>query len=174
MNSSRTFALRSTALTTAAFVLLTIATQSQETAPVPASPPGGVSVQELDSQVRELRAIVEEMRSENAQSRAEMRELRQELQDTRKLLAPITAGIGNSGSTTNSAPTTEAAASEKTSLASPPALRLPPRPQLLRIWEAAFRNSKNPRSCWARKSTSNIKPKWKPPPSIGCGFPESF
>jgi len=119
VNSSRTFALRSTALTTAAFVLLTIATQSQETAPVPASPPGGVSVQELDSQVRELRAIVEEMRSENAQSRAEMRELRQELQDTRKLLAPITAGIGNSGSTTNSAPTTEAAASEKTSLASP-------------------------------------------------------
>ncbi|MGB7601529.1 MAG: hypothetical protein WBM24_14560 [Candidatus Sulfotelmatobacter sp.] len=113
MNSSRTFALRSTALTTAAFVLLSIATQSQETAPAPASPPGDTSVRELDSQVRELRAMVEEMRAENAQSRAEMRQLRQELQDTRRLLAPITAATGDS------APTTEAAASEQTSSTSP-------------------------------------------------------
>ncbi len=105
MNSSRTFALRSSALTTAAFVLLSIASQAQETAP-PASPPADASVRELDSQVRELRAIVEEMRAENDQSRAEMRQLRQELQDTRKLLAPITVATGNS------APATEAAASE--------------------------------------------------------------
>ncbi|MGB0006203.1 MAG: hypothetical protein WBP97_03875 [Candidatus Sulfotelmatobacter sp.] len=108
MNSSRTFALRSSALTTAAFVLLSIASQAQETAP-PASPPADASVRELDSQVRELRAIVEEMRAENDQSRAEMRQLRQELQDTRKLLAPITVATGNS------APATEAAVSEPSS-----------------------------------------------------------
>ncbi|HZW79510.1 MAG TPA: hypothetical protein VFF50_03470 [Candidatus Deferrimicrobiaceae bacterium] len=108
MNSSRTFAVRSTALTTAAFVLLSITTRSQETAPL-TPPPGDASIRELDSQVRDLRAMVEEMRAENAQSRAEMRELRQELQDTRKLLAPITAATGNS------APTTEAAASKETS-----------------------------------------------------------
>jgi hypothetical protein len=108
VNSRWAFALRLTALTTAALVLLTIASQSQETAPAPASPPGDASVRELDSQVRELRAMVEEMRAENTQSRAEMRELRQELQDTRKLLTPIAAAAGNA------APTTEAAASEDT------------------------------------------------------------
>ena len=113
MNSSRTFALRPTALTTAAFILLGIAGQSQEAAPVPASRPGDASVRELDSQVRELRAMVEEMRAENAQSRAEMRQLRQELQDTRKLLSPIATATGNS------APTTEAAAAEQASSTSP-------------------------------------------------------
>ena len=113
MNSSRTFALRPTALTTAAFILLGIAGQSQEAAPVPASRPGDASVRELDSQVRELRAMVEEMRAENAQSRAEMRQLRQELRDTRKLLSPIATATGNS------APTTEAAAAEQASSTSP-------------------------------------------------------
>ncbi|MGA9507060.1 MAG: hypothetical protein WBV55_00300 [Candidatus Sulfotelmatobacter sp.] len=113
MNSSRTFALRSTALTTAAFVLLGIASRAQEIAPAPVSSPGDASVRELDSQVHELRAMVEEMRAENAQSRAEMRELRQELQDTRKLLAPITAAKGNSASPT------EGAASGETSSTSP-------------------------------------------------------
>ena len=168
MNSSRTFALRSSALTTAAFVLLSIASQAQETAPAPASPPADASVRELDSQVRELRAIVEEMRAENAQSRAEMRQLRQELQDTRKLLAPITAATGNS------APATEAAVSEQASSTSPSVTQTVAATSLLRIWEAAFRNSKSPRSCWARKLTSNIKPKWKPPPSTVRGFPELF
>ncbi len=113
MNSSLTFALRLTALTTAAFVLLNIAGQAQETAPVPASSPADASVRELDSQVRELRAMVEEMRAENAESRTEMRQLRQELQDTRKLLAPITTA------TSNSAPATEAAAAEQASSKSP-------------------------------------------------------
>ena len=105
MNSSRTFALRLSVLTTTAFVLFSIASQAQDAAR-PASPPADASVRELGSQVRELRAIVEEMRAENAQSRAEMRQLRQELQDTRKLLTPITAATGLS------APTTEAAVSE--------------------------------------------------------------
>lgn len=115
MNSSWTFALRSSAVTTAAFVLLSVASQAQETAPAPAAPPADASVRELGSQVRELRAIVEEMRAENAQSRAEMRQLRQELQDTRKLLAPNTAATGNSG------PTPEARAAEETSSITPSA-----------------------------------------------------
>ena len=115
MKSSWTFALHSSAVTTAAFVLLSVGSQAQETAPAPAAPPADASVRELDSQVRELRAMVEEMRAENAQSRAEMRELRQELQDTRKLLAPITAATGNS------APRPEAGSAESTSAISPSA-----------------------------------------------------
>ena len=91
MNSPRTLALRSSAITIASFVLLNTGALTQETSNGPASQAGDASVRELDSQVRELRAMMEEMRAENAQSRAEMRELRQELQDTRKLLAPLAA-----------------------------------------------------------------------------------
>ena len=87
MNNSGTVALRVSALTAAAFVLL-ITSAAQESTRA-ASQPEDSSLRELDSQVRELRAVIEQMRVENAQSRAEMRELRQELQDTRKLLAPL-------------------------------------------------------------------------------------
>jgi hypothetical protein len=109
VNCPRTFALRSTALTTAAFVLLSIASHAQEGGTVPPSPAAEVSVRELDSQMRALRAMVEEMRVENAQSRAEMKQLTQELQDTRKLLAPVVASINNS------APVTDAMASREAS-----------------------------------------------------------
>lgn len=109
MNSPRRFALHLTAITTAAFVLLSMASQAQEGVTVQPSSPAEVSVQELDSQVRELRAMVEEMRTENAQSRAEMKQLRQELQDTRKLLAPVVASINRS------APATDAVTSGETS-----------------------------------------------------------
>jgi hypothetical protein len=98
VNSPWTFALRSTALTTTAVVLLSVVSSAQATGPAPTSPAGEASVQELDSQVRELRAMVEEMRTENAESRAEMRQLRQELQDTRKLLSPLAASINSSAS----------------------------------------------------------------------------
>ena len=100
MNSPRTFALRSIALTTTAVVLLSVVSSAQASGPAPVSTAGQASVQELDSQVRELRAIVEQMRAENAQSRAEMRELRQELQDTRKLLTPLAAAMNSSVPTT--------------------------------------------------------------------------
>ncbi len=113
MNSPWTFALRSTAITTAALVLLSIGSQAQDSGPAPASPAADAPVRELDSQVRELRAMIEQMRAENAQSRAEMRELRQELQDTRKLLSPLASAMNNSASTT------EAAASAETSATSP-------------------------------------------------------
>jgi hypothetical protein len=86
-----TFALRMSALTAAAFLLLSPCIQAQESKPVTAAQPGNASLQELDSQVRELRTVIEQMRAENAQSRAEMRQLRQELQDTRQLLAPLAA-----------------------------------------------------------------------------------
>jgi hypothetical protein len=84
-------ALRTTAMTAAAFFLLSTCGVAQEGTPAAASQPGDASLRELDLQVRELRAVIEQMRAENAQSRAEMRELRQELQDTRKLLAPLAA-----------------------------------------------------------------------------------
>ena len=89
MNNPGTLALRMNALTAAAFLLLSMCTWAQESAPTAASQAADASLRELDSQVRELRAMIEQMRAENAQSRAEMRELRQELQDTRKLLAPL-------------------------------------------------------------------------------------
>jgi hypothetical protein len=113
VNSPWTFALRSTAITTAAFVLLCIAGHAQASGPAPASSPADASVRELDSQVRELRAMIEQMRTENAQSRAEMRELRQELHDTRQLLAPLATA------TNNTAPAAEAPSSSGTSAASP-------------------------------------------------------
>jgi hypothetical protein len=97
-----TLALRTSAMTAAAFVLLTSFTLAQESTPAPSSQSGDASVRDLDSQVRELRAVIEQMRTENAQSRAEMRELRQELRDTRKLLAPLAASA--SGSPSLSAP----------------------------------------------------------------------
>lgn len=89
MKSSETLALRATALTAVAFVLLCACSLAQENSSAP--PPGAASLHDLDSQVRELRALVEAMRSENAQSRAEMQQLRQELRDTRKLLVPLAA-----------------------------------------------------------------------------------
>ena len=113
MNSPWTFALRSTAIATAALVLLAIGSQGQETGPAQASPAPDTSVRELDTQVRELRAVIEQMRAEHAQSRAEMQELRQELQDTRKLLTPLAAAINNS------VPSAEAATSTPTSATSP-------------------------------------------------------
>jgi hypothetical protein len=113
VNSPWTPALRSTALTTAAFVLLSVVGRAQDNKPAQASSAGEASVQQLDSQVRELRTMIEEMRAENAQSRAEMQELRQELQDTRKLLSPISDAMKNS------AATTESAASRGTSSTSP-------------------------------------------------------
>jgi hypothetical protein len=97
VNNSGTVALRVSALTAAAFVLL-ITSAAQESTRA-ASQPEDSSLRELDSQVRELRAVIEQMRVENAQSRAEMRELRQELQDTRKLLAPLAASMDASPTT---------------------------------------------------------------------------
>lgn len=87
MNSPWSLALRLTAITTAALILLSIGSQAQDSGPAPTG--ADASVRELGSQVRELRVLIEQMRAENAQSRAEMRELRQELQDTRKLLTPL-------------------------------------------------------------------------------------
>ena len=111
MNSlwTSTFALRSSAITAAAFVLLSIGGLAQETTPTAASQPGDASVRDLASQVRELRTLIEQMRTENAQSRAEMQELRQELQDTRKVLAPLAASTTNSVSTPESTPSGESA-----------------------------------------------------------------
>jgi hypothetical protein len=93
-----TLALRTSALTVAAFLLLCPCGLAQQDTPAAAVQPGDTSVHELDSQVQELRAMIEQMRAENAQSRAEMRELRQELQETRKLLGPLAASA-NAGPT---------------------------------------------------------------------------
>ncbi|MGA7696844.1 MAG: hypothetical protein WCA76_17590 [Candidatus Sulfotelmatobacter sp.] len=111
MNSlwTSTFVLRSSAITAAAFVLLSAGCLAQETTPPAASQPGDASVRDLASQVRELRTLIEQMRTENAQSRAEMQELRQELQDTRKVLAPLAASTTNSVSTPESTPSGESA-----------------------------------------------------------------
>jgi hypothetical protein len=98
VNSPLTFALRSTAITTAALVLLNIGSLAQDNGQVPAPQATDTSLRELDSQVRELRGLIEQMRAENAQSRAEMKELRQELLDTRKLLTPLAASMNNSSS----------------------------------------------------------------------------
>ncbi len=117
MKSPWTLALRSSAITTTAFVALSIGGVAQEGTPVPPSQAASASVHELDSQVRELRAMVEEMRAENAQSRAEMRELRQELQDTRQLLTPLAVAVNNSISTAAAA----APPSGETSITSPTA-----------------------------------------------------
>ena len=98
-----TVALRSSALTAAAFVLLSASCLAQESTPKPVSDGGDASVRDLASQVRELRALIEQMRTENAQSRVEMQELRHELQDTRKLLAPLAPSATDSVSTAESA-----------------------------------------------------------------------
>jgi len=92
VKSPRTLALRTTAVTAVAFVLLCARSLAQENGSPPPSP-GGTSLEDVGSQVRQLRALIEEMRSENAQSRAEMQELRQELQDTRKLLLPLAGAM---------------------------------------------------------------------------------
>src|SRR5271165_944138 len=112
-----TLGLRSSAVTTAAFILLSMfnlsmSSLAQESAPAAASQSGDAALhdlvsQQLASQVRELRAAIEQMRTENAQSRAEMQELRQELQETRKLLAPLVAS-------TNSSPSSSAATESAT------------------------------------------------------------
>lgn len=109
--NSRTFALRMSALTAAAFFLLSTCSWAQGGAPAAASQSADASLRELDSQVQELRAVIEQMRAENAQSRAEMHELRQELQDTRKLLAPL--------ATTNANPPSSAIAESTPSGANP-------------------------------------------------------
>lgn len=98
MKNPVTLALRTSAMTAAAFVLLISSSMAQEGTPTAASQPVDAAVRELDSQVRELRAVIEQMRAENAQSRAEMRDLRQELQDTRKLLAPLAVSTNASPS----------------------------------------------------------------------------
>jgi hypothetical protein len=110
VNSPWTFALRSSAITIASFVLFSVSSLAQQNTPAAAAQASDVAVRELDSQVRELRAMIEEMRTENAQSRTEMRELRQELQDTRKLLSPLTAATNNSVSTAGATPSGEGSA----------------------------------------------------------------
>jgi len=115
VNSPWTFALRSTAITTAAIVLLSAAGQTQSSGPAPASPSADAAVRQLDSQVHELRTMIEQMRAENAESRAEMRELRQELQDTRKLLMPLAAAASDSTSATETASSTKPSSNVSTS-----------------------------------------------------------
>ena len=135
MNSPWTFALRSTAIATAALVLLAIGSQGQETGPAQTSPAPDPWVRELDTQVRELRSVIEQMRTENAQSRAEMQELRQELQDTRKLLTPLAAAINSSVSTAEAATSTQISATSpsvsQAVSATPPAADLGSRIQKL-------------------------------------------
>ena len=124
MKNPRTLALWTTAMTTAAFILLSAYSMAQEHTPAAASEPGDASLRELDSQVRELRSVIEQMRAENAQSRVEMRELRQELQDTRKLLAPLTASTnGNPPSAVPAEATPDGgnASAASTSVSSAPA-----------------------------------------------------
>ena len=108
MNSPWTFALRSTAITTAALVLLSHGSTAQNSGAAPTAPAAD-AVRELDSQVRELRAMIDQMRSENAESRTEMRELRQELQDTRKLLMPLASAASATGSAGETARSTKPA-----------------------------------------------------------------
>jgi hypothetical protein len=105
VNNPDTLALRTSAASIAAVLLLSIAGLAQQSPPPPQ--PGDASLRELDSQVRDLRAVIEQLRTENVQSRAEMRELRQELQDTRSLLAPLVASMSGrpaSPAATGSAP----------------------------------------------------------------------
>jgi hypothetical protein len=123
VNSLCTFALRSSAVTIASFVLFSVSSLAQQNTSAAALPASDAAVRELDSQVLELRAMIEEMRAENAQSRAEMRELRQELQDTRKLLGPLTAATSNSVSTAEAAPSgsaTQPVTTQATSVTSNP------------------------------------------------------
>ena len=100
-------ALRATALTAAAFVLLNPLGRAQQ-APAAASPAPGATanaVRDLQEQVLELRSLVDQMRAENAQSRAEMHQLRQDLQSTRALLEqPAEPKGGVPETAANSAP----------------------------------------------------------------------
>jgi prefoldin subunit 5 len=98
VKNPETLAFRTSALTAAAFFLLSAFSLAQIGSPAAASQPVDAALHDLDSQVRELRAVIEQMRTENAQSRAEMRELRQELRDTRKLLAPLAASANENPS----------------------------------------------------------------------------
>jgi hypothetical protein len=88
VKSLRTFAVRGTALTVAAFVLLQAHGRAQDAPPAAAPTESADAVRDLQDQVRQLRSLMEEMRAENAESRAEMRQLRQDLQATRALLQP--------------------------------------------------------------------------------------
>jgi hypothetical protein len=94
---TKILALRITAMTAAAVVLLCACSVAQENTVPAASPPGDASLRDLNSQVRELRELIKQMRTENAQSRAEMQVLREELKETRKLLLPLAASV-NPGS----------------------------------------------------------------------------
>ncbi len=139
MKNPVALALRTSAMTAAALILLISSSMAQESTPTASAQPVDASVRELDSQVRELRAVIEQMRAENAQSRAEMRELRQELQDTRKLLAPLAASTnGNSSLPTpaESTPyggsaTASASAAESQSISGTPTADLGSRVQRL-------------------------------------------
>jgi hypothetical protein len=107
VKKSGILALRTSAITATAFILLSAGSTAQEAVPDTTSRPTDASVRELDGQVRELRAMIEQMRAENAQSRAEMRELRQELEETRKVLTPLAvAANGNLSKPAAAEPTT--------------------------------------------------------------------
>ncbi len=101
-------ALRATALTVAAFVLLNPLGRAQEAPPVASPAPGETAsaVRDLQEQVRQLRSLVDQMRTENAESRAEMHQLRQDLQSTRALLERPATTTGGSEMAANGAPGT--------------------------------------------------------------------
>ena len=113
MKNPETLGLRTTAVTAAAFFLLSMFNLSvsslaqeslaQKSTPAAASQSADAALRDLVSQVRELRTALEQMRTENAQSRAEMQELRQELQETRKLLAPLAVANAASSSQASAA-----------------------------------------------------------------------
>ena len=113
MKNPETLGLRTTAVTAAAFFLLSMFNLSvsslaqeslaQKSTPAAASQSADAALRDLVSQVRELRTALEQMRTENAQSRAEMQELRQELQETRKLLAPLAVANAPSSSQASAA-----------------------------------------------------------------------
>jgi len=96
VKSLRTFAVRGTALTVTAFVLLQAHVRAQDAPPTAAPTESADAVRDLQDQVRQLRSLMEEMRVENAESRAEMRQLRQDLQATRALLQPPTPSANQS------------------------------------------------------------------------------
>jgi len=113
VKNPETLGLRTTAVTAAAFFLLSMFNLSvsslaqeslaQKSTPAAASQSADAALRDLVSQVRELRTALEQMRTENAQSRAEMQELRQELQETRKLLAPLAVANAASSSQASAA-----------------------------------------------------------------------
>ena len=86
MNILRTSALRGTALTIGAFLVVSATPGSAQDAPAAADT--ATAVRDLQDEVRQLRALIETMRNENAESRAEMQQLRNDLEKTRALLQP--------------------------------------------------------------------------------------